>query len=111
MMKLFCIMTVLLLSSCSTTDLKKVDICPWIELPGSGDGYCKTMISHKKKRMPKDEFAIYRKRLMGLSSKDFAKVKKAFLKHCISSQCKQTVGAFDELFLTIDKAAQVGAFK
>lgn len=106
-MRLFVIMTALLLSSCSTTDLKKVDICPWIELPGSGDGYCKTMISHKPKRMPKTEFIEYRKRLMCLSSVDFEKIKKAFLKHCINSKCKQTVGALDNLFLTIDRAAQV----
>lgn len=41
-----------------------------------------------------------------LTSDDWQKQRFSIQKNCQMAQCKQLIGAFDELFLTIDKALQ-----
>jgi len=73
-------------------------------LPASGDGYGITTISRKETRIPRAEWDQKRKRAILLYSEDWAKLKYTLLKNCIANQCKQTVGALDGLFYSLDDA-------
>lgn len=92
----------LFLVSCASVDLP--DVCPEITLPASGDGYCRTTVTHKARRIPKAQWDIEKKKRVHVSFQDWTKIKKEFLKHCVMNKCKQAVGAFDDLFLSLDKA-------
>ena len=101
-MKLLLLLTSLLfLTNCASIRLP--DVCPKIELPGSGDGYEKCTMSQKSKRFPKSEWSVMRKSLICLSSKDWAKIKIEFLRSCSIAQCKDQATKIDSLFNVIDK--------
>lgn len=81
------------------------DLCPKITLPASGDGAEVCTVSKKRRRIPKVEWDEQRKKMIHFDVKDYTKMKRAFLKHCLSSKCKQQIGQYDKLFEAIDKAA------
>lgn len=75
-----------------------------VTLPASGDCYQVTVLSHKKTRYPKDQCEEIKKRAIIITSEDWKKQKISIKKNCQHAECTQLVGAFDELFLTIDEA-------
>lgn len=82
------------------------DIRPMVTLPASGDCYGVSVLSHVKTRIPKKECDEIKKRGIILTSDDWQKQRFSIQKNCQMNQCKQLIGAFDELFLTIDSALQ-----
>lgn len=96
--------SLLSLSACGTFQI--ADIRPMVTLPASGDCYGVNVLSHVKTRLPKKECDEIKKRGVILTSDDWQKQRFSIQKNCQMAQCKQLIGAFDELFLTIDKALQ-----
>lgn len=80
------------------------DINAYVTLPASEDGYGVSTLSRKEVRIPKAQWEQKRKRGIILFSEDWAKLKFTLLKNCVANQCKQTVGALDGLFYSIDDA-------
>lgn len=97
-------LTASLLSSCSQFQI--ADIGPMVTLPASGDCYQVTVLTHKKTRYPKEQCDQIKRRGVILTSEDWNKQKFSIQKNCQLQQCKQLVGAFDELFIVIDSALQ-----
>lgn len=104
--RLFLMVAILLnLSACGTFQI--ADIGPMVTLPASGDCYQVTVLTHKKTRFPKAQCDEIKKRGIVLTSDDWQKQRFSIQKNCQMAQCKQLIGAFDELFLVIDKALRV----
>ena len=102
--KLSLITGLLSLSACGTFQI--ADIGPMVTLPASGDCYKVTVLTHKKTRYPKEQCDNIKKRGVILTSDDWQKQRFSIQKNCQLAQCKQLIGAFDELFLVIDNALQ-----
>lgn len=98
------VVSLLILSACGTFQI--ADIGPMVTLPASGDCYQVTVLTHKKTRFPKAQCDDIKRRGVVLTSEDWQKQRFSIQKNCQLAQCKQLIGAFDELFLTIDKALQ-----
>ena len=98
--------SLLFLASCQTVEIP--DFRPDVVLPASGDCYGITVVTGKKRRIAKDDpECIKLKRTSILLAPDqYAIIKKSYYKMCITMDCKQAVKVMDDLFLTIDKAAQ-----
>lgn len=77
-----------------------------ITLPASEDGYGINVISKKEVRIPKAEWDQLKKRGVILLSDDYKLLRQSIQKNCQTFKCKQIVGAFDGLFLSIDEALQ-----
>ena len=77
-----------------------------VTLPASKDCYGVTVLTHVKTRVPKSECEEIKKRAIFITSKDWQKQRFSIQKNCQLAQCKQLVGAFDQLFLTIDAGLQ-----
>ena len=92
----------LLISACASVELP--DIKAYVTLPASEDGYGISTISRKEVRIPRAEWDQKRKRGIILFSEDWEKLKFTLIKNCVALQCKQTVGALDGLFYSIDDA-------
>jgi hypothetical protein len=65
-----------------------------------------TVLSHKKTRYPKEQCDEIKRRGIVLTSEDWKKQRISIQKNCQYAQCKQLIGAFDELFLTVDSALE-----
>lgn len=92
----------LLLLSCGS--FKIADIKPMVTLPGSGDCYGRSVLSQVPYRYPKAECDEIKKRGIIITSEDWKKQRISIQKNCQMNECKQLVGAFDELFTIIDDA-------
>jgi hypothetical protein len=90
------------LVGCTTVDLPNLH--PGITLPASGDGFQFGTLSHDEIRTPAPVWKEKIKRGVILFSDDWAKLKITLLENCISNECKQSVGALDNLFIAIDNA-------
>lgn len=91
-----------LLSSCSTIQIP--DFKAHVTLPASGDGYWVKTVSPEEGRVPKAEWDIARKRGIVLLPEDWEILRYVIVKNCLTHECKDTVGVFDELFYTLDSA-------
>ena len=92
----------LLLTACST--VKIPDFKAHVTLPASGDGYWVNTVSDGKGRIPKEEWDVKKKRGIVLLSEDWAILRNVVIENCLSHECKDTVGAFDDLFYSLDEA-------
>lgn len=110
-MRLFASLMILLFSvGCATVNVP--DFYAHITLPASGDGYAVSTISQNRKRIPKEKWEEMRMKGIILMPEDYRKVRKSFVNICNTNKCKQTLGALDDLFITIDDALQaVDRFK
>lgn len=100
--KLSGLCAVLLISACASVEIP--DINAYVTLPASEDGYGISTLSRKETRVPRAEWEQKRKRGIILFSEDWEKLKFTLLKNCVANQCRQTVGALDGLFYSIDDA-------
>lgn len=105
-MKLSNLLIALLLTLASCGSMEVADIGPTVTLPASGDCYKVTVLSKVKTRYPKAECDKMKKRSIFLSTEDWKKQKISILKNCQLKKCKDVVGTFDYLFLTLDEALQ-----
>lgn len=96
-----CLMA-LVLSNCSSFEI--ADIGPMVTLPASGDCYQVTVLTERKTRIPKAQCDEIKKRGIILTSDDWKKQRISIQKNCQMAKCKQLIGVFDTLFLTIDSA-------
>lgn len=97
-------LTTIVNSGCGSIEI--ADVGPMVTLPYTGDCYQVTVLTHKKTRYPKPQCDDFKKRGVVLTSEDWKKQRVSIQKNCQLKQCKQLVGAFDELFLAIDSALQ-----
>lgn len=75
-----------------------------VTLPASGDCYQVTVLTQIKNRYPKAQCDEIKARGIIITSEDWKKQRISIQKNCQHTQCKQLIGAFDELFLAIDGA-------
>jgi hypothetical protein len=81
-----------------------------VRLPGSGDCFQISVLTHQEVRLPEEQCEEMMKRAVFITSADWKRQKLSIQKNCQYADCKQLVGAFDNLFLTIDKALQMLEF-
>ena len=92
----------LLFTGCATVRIP--DFKAYITLPASGDGYWIQTVSTGEGRIPKAEWEVTKRRGIVILSEDWAILKNTVMKNCLTNQCKDTVGAFDNLFNAVDSA-------
>ena len=99
---------VALLVSISLTGCAHVKIPDFkahITLPASGDGYWIKTVSNEEGRIPKQEWDELKKRGIVILSEDWQILRYTVMKNCLTNKsCKDTVGAFDALFESVDSA-------
>lgn len=78
-----------------------------VTLPASEDCFFINVVSKKETRYPADQCAQMKKRGLVILSEDYKILRQSVQKNCQMHQCKQLVGAFDELFIQIDKGLQL----
>lgn len=93
---------ILSLSGCASVEIP--DFKAHITLPASGDGYFVKTVSDDEGRIPKAEWDVMRTRGIVVLSEDWEILRYTILKNCLTMTCKSAVGAFDNLFITVDNA-------
>lgn len=78
-----------------------------VTLPYSEDCYFKYVLSPDSQRYEKAKCEIIKKHALIITSDDWKIIRKNFQDNCQVLECKQLVGQFDQLFLTIDKSLQL----
>lgn len=97
-------LSVSLLLSLGCASVQIPDFKAHITLPASGDGYWVKTVSTDEGRVPKAEWEKLRRRGIIILPEDWAILRYTLLKNCLTMECKQAVGAFDNLFYMIDDA-------
>ena len=92
----------LLLVGCASVEIP--DFKAHVTLPASGDGYFVKTVGKEEGRVPKEEWEVKRKRGIIILSEDWAILRYTILKNCLTMECKQAVGTFDNLFYSLDEA-------
>lgn len=83
-----------------------------ITLPASQDGYWMETVTGEEGRIPKAEWDKKKVRGIVILPEDWANLRFVLVKNCLSNKCKDAIGAFDDLFYTIDEALkQTGSLK
>lgn len=77
-----------------------------VQLPASGDCYGINVLSKKETRYPKNQCQEMVKRAIILTSENYKMIRGDIQTNCQEFQCTQITGAFDNLFIAIDKALQ-----
>lgn len=77
-----------------------------VRLPASEDCFGFRVMSGKETRYPKEECAKIIKRAVFLTSANWRMLRADIQTNCQYQQCQQITGAFDGLFLSLDKALQ-----
>lgn len=88
---------------CSSFNITNIETCV-VELPYSGDGYCKRVVSKTSRRIPKEKWIIERRTMVCLPADSYAELKKDTYKHCYNGECQQALDSVSEIFDTLDKA-------
>jgi hypothetical protein len=89
---------------CASVELP--DLKPHITLPASQEGFWVSTLTDEEGSVPYLEWRskLRREPHIILFSDDWAKLRFTILKNCMSMDCKQAVGALDDLFYTFDAA-------
>jgi len=90
------------LISCATTEIPNFKA--HITLPASQDGFGIYTVSKKEVIIPAEKWNEVKKRGIVILPEDWAILKETVLKNCITTKCKESVGALDGLFFAIDDA-------
>lgn len=86
--------------------MEVADFRPHIRLPASGDCFGINVISKKEVRIPRPQCDELVKRSIFLDSENYKLLRTSIQRNCQQFQCTQIIGAFDGLFIAIDKALQ-----
>lgn len=92
------------LNSCKSFEI--ADITPMVTLPASGDCYGLSVLTQVRKRIPKPQCEEMKKRGIFMTLEDWKKQRFSIQKNCQMNKCKQLVGAFDSLFLTVSEGLE-----
>ncbi len=90
--------------SCGTMQTSDFEVM--VKLPASEDCYGFRVMSGKEAVYPKEQCTQIVKRAVFLTSANWAMLRGDILTNCQYQECKQITGAFDALFLAIDKGLQ-----
>lgn len=99
------LIVLLFFAGCGTNEITDFEACP-VELPYSGDGYCKRVVSQKSRRIPKDKWKIERRTMVCLPHESYKQLKIDLYKMCYNSKCKQALDSVGELFESLDNAVK-----
>lgn len=91
------------LLKCATAEIPNFEACP-VELPYSGDGYCKRVVSKTSRRIPKKDWVIERRTMVCLPHDSYKLLKNSLYKMCYNNECKQALDTVGDLFNELDKA-------
>lgn len=91
--------------SCQTTNMPDFEACP-VELPYSGDGYCKRVVSLKSRRIPKEQWVKERRTMVCLPHESYKMIKREFYKSCFNNKCKQALDSVGDVFEALDSAVK-----
>ena len=110
-MKSYALAVSLLLSATLSLSCSSFQTSDWqasITLPASLDCYSFNVMSGKETRLFADDPRCIEKKVRSvyLDFESYKMLRKDIQKNCQYDQCKQIMGAFDGLFLTIDAALQ-----
>ncbi len=94
-----------LLSGCA--EMKVADFYAGVTLPYSEDCFEVSFVTKKEIRTPEPQCLSKKKRSLFITSENYKLLRKSIQENCQVLQCKQLVGQFDQLFLTIDKNLQL----
>lgn len=86
--------------------MEVADFRAHIRLPASQDCFGINVVSGAEVRLPKAQCDALISRAIFLDSDNWKLLKTSIQRNCQYNECKQLVGAFDGLFLSLDKAAQ-----
>lgn len=96
----------LILANVSCGSMRVADVNAFVTLPYSEDGFGITLVSRKETRIPKEQWDVQKKKGIIFLSEDYKVLRQTTLINCQYHECKQIMGAFDELFLRLDEALQ-----
>lgn len=92
------------LSSCGSFEI--ADISPGLTLPYSQDCWRISVLTRVEQTIPEAQCIELKKRALFITAEDWKKQRISIQKNCQMEQCKQLVGAFDSMFLTLDQMLQ-----
>lgn len=75
-----------------------------ITLPASGNGFWVKTVSEQEGEIMKSVWEEKRKRGVIILPEDWSILRFTILKNCLTMECKEAVGTFDNLFQTLDAA-------
>lgn len=92
------------LVGCASVEIP--DFKAHITLPASKDGYWVKTVSPEEGRIPRAEWeaTLSKRPYIILFSEDWSILRYGILKNCLTMECKNAVGIFDNLFYTLDSA-------
>ena len=94
----------LVLTNCKSFQASDFEVM--FQLPASQDCYGFRVMSRKETRYSKEQCADIIKRAVFLTSVNYRMLRSDVLANCEYAQCHQITGAFDGLFLALDKGLQ-----
>jgi hypothetical protein len=82
-------------------DIPDIRLAP-VELPYSGDGYIKNVVSRKVENVKKADWIKMRRTWVCMPPDSYEMIKNTFYKQCYNSQCKQALDSAGEIFQMLD---------
>lgn len=98
------ILIVSALFGCAHLKSEVPNIEAYVTLPASGDGFFVETFSDVEGTVPKKEWDEKKKSAVHILPNGWSKLRYTILKNCSTTDCKDFVGVFDELFDRIDAA-------
>lgn len=92
--------------SLSCANLEVADFRPHVRLPYSGDCFGVNVLSHKEVRIARPQCDELIKRAIFLDSENYKLLRSSIQRNCQHFECTQIIGAFDGLFLALDKGLE-----
>ncbi len=86
--------------------VKIPDFKAHITLPASGNGFYVKTVTGEEGTIPKEKWDKMKVRGIVILSEDWAILRNVLLKNCLSNECNDTVGVFDNIFYTLDAEAK-----
>lgn len=101
------LLVVLFLFNSGCAEMKVADFKGGVTLPYSEDCYQISVVTKQEVRTSAEACRAMVKRSVFITSDDYRLLRETIQNNCQVLKCKQLVGQFDQLFLTIDKNLQL----
>lgn len=95
----------LFLLRCASVEIPDFEACP-VELPYSGKGYCKRVVSKTSREIPKEAWVKERRTMVCLPSESYRMIKNSMYQYCYNNDCKQALNSVADIFQTLDDAVK-----
>jgi hypothetical protein len=109
--KRLAVLLIFSLAGSGCPSMKLNDFKAGVTLPYSEKCFFVNAISGKETEYPADQCERMKKAGLIILSEDWLIIRKNFQINCQLLQCKQLVGKFDQLFLTLDKSLKLIPWK